>query len=80
MSQVVENRVSRTALLEMQSFVMSVICPDIPVLDEVEAGTPITLEHVAIMAQAIKGITGKDYELDISAMMQWSIFPETGEK
>lgn len=75
MSLLGENRVSRTALLEMQSFVMSVVCPDIPVLDEVEAGTPITMEHVAIMAQAIKDITGKDRQLDISTLMEMIFFP-----
>ncbi|MBC6821108.1 hypothetical protein [Corynebacterium sp. LK33] len=75
MSRLGENRVSRTALIEMQSFVMSVICPDIPVLDEVEAGTPITMEHVAMLIQAIKDITGKDRQLDISTLMEMIFFP-----
>lgn len=79
MSRLVENSVSRTALLEMQGFVMEVICPDIPILHDVEEGEPITMEHVAIMAKTIKGITGKDHEKDISVLLEMIFFPLRGE-
>lgn len=75
MSRLVENSVSRAALLEMQNFVMSLVCPDIPLLQEVEEGTPITLEHVAMLIQAIKGMGGKDLEMDISTLMEMIFFP-----
>lgn len=75
MSRLVENSASRTALLEMQNFVMSLICPDIPLLHEVEEGTPITMEHVAMLIQAIKGMGVKDLEMDISTLMEMIFFP-----
>ncbi|OFT68493.1 hypothetical protein HMPREF3130_10915 [Corynebacterium sp. HMSC14B06] len=75
MSRLVENSVSRAALLEMQNFVMSLVCPDIPLLHEVEEGTPITMEHVAMLIQAIKGMGGKDLERDISTLMEMVFFP-----
>lgn len=75
MSRLVENSVSRAALLEMQNFVMSLVCPDIPLLQEVEEGTPITMEHVAMLIQAIKGMGGKDLEMDISTLMEMIFFP-----
>lgn len=70
-----ENSASRTALLEMQNFLMSLICPDIPLLQEVEQGTPITMEHVAMLIQAIKGMGGKNLEKDISTLMEMIFVP-----
>ena len=75
MSRLIDHRVSRTALLEMQGFALNVICPDIPLLQEVEEGTPITMEHVAMLIQAIKGMGGKDLEMDISTLMEMIFFP-----
>lgn len=75
MSRLTKNSVSRAALLEMQNFVMSLVCPDIPLLQEVEEGEPITMEHVAMLIQAIKGMGGKDLEMDISTLMEMIFFP-----
>lgn len=75
MSGLTKNSVSRAALLEMQNFVMSLVCPDIPLLQEVEEGEPITMEHVAMLIQAIKGMGGKDLEMDISTLMEMIFFP-----
>lgn len=63
----------------MQGFVMNVICPDIPLLQEVEEGEPITMEHVVVMAQALKEFTGNDFEQDITTLLGMIFFPLRGE-
>ncbi|MFW9215219.1 hypothetical protein ACOJA0_08670 [Corynebacterium amycolatum] len=80
MSRLIDHRVSRTALLEMQGFALNVICPDIPILEEVEKGECITMEHVSMMTQALKDITGKDLRLDVSTLLEVIFFPLRDEK
>ena len=80
MSRLIDHRVSRTALLEMQGFALNVICPDIPILEEVEKGECITMQHVSMMTQALNDNTVKYLRLDVPTLLEVIFFPLRDEK
>lgn len=48
------------ALQELQALTSSIACPKLPLADEIKDGTPLTIEHVNTLTDALSRIAGRD--------------------
>ena len=56
------------ALRELQELTASIVCPELPLTDEINDGTPLTIEHI----YALSRIAGRDVRTDIQIALEYA--------
>lgn len=48
------------ALRELQVLTVSIVCPELPLAEELQEGVPLTIEHVNTLTDTLSRIAGRD--------------------
>ncbi len=57
-------------LRELQELTASIVCPELPLADEINDGTPLTIEHIYALTNALSRIAGRDMLMDIQTALE----------
>jgi hypothetical protein len=60
------------ALRELQELTASIVCPELPLTDEINDGTPLTIEHIYALTDALSRIAGRDVRTDIQIALEYA--------
>lgn len=58
------------ALRELQELTVSIVCPELPLADEINDGTPLTIEHVNTLTDALSRIAGRDVHKEVQTALE----------
>lgn len=58
------------ALRELQVLTASIVCPELPLADEIQNGAPLTIEHVHTLTETLSRIAGRDVAKDIQTALE----------
>lgn len=58
------------ALRELQALTSSIVCPELPLADEIQDGTPLTIEHVNTLTDALSRIAGRDVHKEVQTALE----------
>ena len=58
------------ALRELQELTVSIVCPELPLADEIQEGVPLTIEHVNTLTDALSRIAGRDVHKEVQTALE----------
>ncbi|MDK8759475.1 hypothetical protein QP923_07680 [Corynebacterium sp. MSK151] len=58
------------ALRELQVLTASIVCPELPLTEELNEGAPLTIEHVNTLTDTLSRIAGRDVAKDIQTALE----------
>lgn len=58
------------ALRELQELTVSIVCPELPLADEIQEGVPLTIEHVNTLTDALSRIAGRDATKEVQTALE----------
>lgn len=58
------------ALRELQVLTASIVCPELPLADEIQDGAPLTIEHVHTLTETLSRIAGRDVAKDVQTALE----------
>lgn len=58
------------ALRELQELTVSIVCPELPLLEEINEGVPLTIEHVNTLTDTLSRIAGRDTHKEVQMALE----------
>ncbi|MCQ9125070.1 hypothetical protein JY503_01565 [Corynebacterium amycolatum] len=58
------------ALRELQELTVSIACPELPLLEEINEGVPLTIEHVNTLTDTLSRIAGRDTHKEVQMALE----------
>ena len=58
------------ALRELQELTVSIVCPELPLADEIQEGVPLTIEHVNTLTDTLSRIAGRDTHKEVQMALE----------
>lgn len=58
------------ALRELQELTVSIVCPELPLLEEINEGVPLTIEHVNTLTDTLSRIAGRDTHKEVQMTLE----------
>ena len=58
------------ALRELQELTVSIVCPELPLADEIQEGVPLTIEQVNTLTDALSRIAGRDATKEVQTALE----------
>ncbi|MEW4988297.1 hypothetical protein [Corynebacterium sp. 045007] len=58
------------ALRELQELTVSIVCPELPLAEELQEGVPLTIEHVNTLTDTLSRIAGRDTHKEVQMALE----------
>ena len=58
------------ALRELQELTVSIVCPELPLAEEIQEGAPLTIEHVNTLTDTLSRIAGRDTHKEVQMALE----------
>lgn len=58
------------ALRELQALTSSIVCPELPLAEEVQDGAPLTIEHVNTLTDTLSRVAGRDTHKEVQMALE----------
>lgn len=58
------------ALRELQELTVSIVCPELPLAEEIQEGVPLTVEHVNTLTDTLSRIAGRDTHKEVQMALE----------
>lgn len=58
------------ALQELQELTVSIVCPELPLAEEVQEGAPLTIEHINTLTDTLSRIAGRDTHKEVQMALE----------
>ncbi|MFW9179810.1 hypothetical protein ACOJAD_10515 [Corynebacterium amycolatum] len=58
------------ALRELQELTASIVCPELPLTDEINDGAPLTIEHLNTLTDTLSRIAGRDTHKEVQMTLE----------
>ena len=60
------------ALRELQILTSSIVCPELPLADEIQDGAPLTIEHINTLTDTLSRIAGRDVHKEVQTTLEYA--------
>ena len=57
-------------LRELQELTSSIVCPELPLTDEINDGAPLTIEHINTLTDTLSRIAGRDTHKEVQMALE----------